>query len=96
MKELETNYSHQGCLPSLLGRAYTVKATKDTSTNVLDQVARTKPVRDGGTGSNVEKVIQKSRKERGGINESYNCLRGDLHDGQVGLRCNHILRHFSW
>ena len=48
------------------------------------------------TGSDVEKVIQKSQKELGGINESYNCLRGDLHDGQVGLRCNHILRHFSW
>ena len=73
------------------------KATKDTSKNVLDLSARAKPVRNGGNrGSNVKKVIQKSRKERDGIEESYSCLRGALHDGQVGLRCNHILRHFSW
>jgi len=31
-----------------------------------------------------------------GIKESYSCLRGALHDGQVGLRCNHVLRQISW
>jgi len=39
------NCSRQGSLPSLLGRAYIVKTTKDTSTNVLDLAAGAKPAR---------------------------------------------------
>ena len=69
---------------------------KDTSATVLGLIPRAEPVRVEGRQRRLQGVIQKFRKERGVIKESYICLRGALHDGQEGLRCNHILRHFSW